>query len=271
VIDASYLAERFDGQPTAGPTRQPPPTFREASLGRPAPSYKATSEPVATVQKTKFVNHSLRYGPSNESSCYSNNFDGAYPSVEASTSSTNVDDAEIIDLVSSDDHSPQSALERARTAETKPAPARLKLKLTVKEPRLWHQACFSSSLDSQGSPYPSPYSSTDSSNNILAYHAAKAKKGTTLRPTLRAGHADRYTSVLEHDLATTKTRLAQANCRLKILKSIKKVNEALKVENETLKQRLCRLMAGQDEERAGEDFNHIAERASTDPTSIYFR
>lgn len=207
-----------------------------------------------------------------ERSRYSNNLDGAHPSCDVSASSTYGDEAEVLDLISSNDSSPGRLWDITRLTNHDCAPPEPKLKLRLKQPQLvqLHQPHYMSScLDAQGSPYPSPYTASEPPNSILAYDAARAKKGTPLQPTAQAGKEDKYTSVLEHDLAITKTRLAKANDRLKRLERVEKEKEAFKEENEKLRSRVDRLLARIGDEGEGRNHCEIADQAAADATSYF--
>lgn len=277
ALSSQYRAEGLNGPSRAGHLGWSAFTSEGASANGLLSRYILLPNQIIT-NYTKSLNHSLSHKlpiPLAEPSCYINNTDGAYPSSEVAASSTHGDEAEVIDLISSNDSSSQRLQSTATPATNESTPPRLKLKLRFKQPQQvqLHQPHFASSLDSQGTPYPSPYSSTEPLNNILAYHAAKAKKGTTLQPTAQVGKEDKYTSVLEHDLAIAKTRLAKANDRVMRMEVIEKENEVFRRENQDLKKRLAELIEGQEAEgRAeGEVINYcaIARQAAVDAMSTY--
>ncbi|KAK5074780.1 hypothetical protein LTS08_005651 [Lithohypha guttulata] len=81
---------------------------------------------------------------------------------------------------------------------------------------------------SDGNDYPSPYTATIP--NILACDAAGARKSLPRLPVVRKFKQDQYTSVLEHDLAVTKTKLAQAN--YKILEMERTQEELMRLKDE---------------------------------------
>lgn len=70
----------------------------------------------------------------------------------------------------------------------------------------------SSSQDAEGAYYPSPYSARLPS--ILEHDAAKPKRGLPRLSTAQVSREDKYNCTLEYELASTKTKLAQANHRI---------------------------------------------------------
>lgn len=274
TLGSRYQAEGLSGPSKAGPLGWAVSTSEGSGAVGLLPRYDDPTHASYTKSLNDSLNHMSRI-PLAEPSCYINNTDGAYTSRETAASSTHGDEDAIIDLISSNDSFPHIYRSTATPATNESTPQKLKLKLKFKRPlqAQLHQPHFASSLDSQGSPYPSPYASTESSNNILAYDAAKAKKGTTLQPTAQAGKEDKYTSVLEHDLTITKTRLAKANGRLMRMEAMEKENEVLRTENQDLEKRLAELVTGQESEgRAGGsaiNYCAIAEQAAVDAMSSY--
>jgi len=254
---SQYRAEGLGGPSRAGPLGWSVSTSEGASAGGLLSRYNLLPHPISASYTKSLNDDSPSHKsptPLAEPSCYINDTNGAYLSHEIAASSTHGDEAEVIGLISSNDSSPQSLRSTATPATNESTPPKLKLKLRFKQAQQvqLHQPRFACSLDSQGSPYPSPYSSTEPSNNILAYDAARAKKGTTLQPTAQVGKEDKYTSVLEHDLAITKTRLAKANDRLKRMDELERDKEVFRTENQDLKRRLAGMIKGQAAEGRAE-------------------
>jgi len=273
VSDAPCRAVGPSGPARAGPTGWSAYTSGSVSVDTVFSKYDILPEPTA-ASYTRWRNHASSHTSATllaERSRYSNNVDGAHPSCDVSASSTYGDEAEVLNLISSNDSSPRRLRHITSLTNHDSAPTELKRKLRLKQPQLvqLHQPHYMSCLDAQGSPYPSPYTASEPLNSILAYDAARAKKGTPLQPTAQAGKEDKYTSVLEHDLAITKTRLAKANDRLKRLERVEQEKEAFKEENEKLRSRVDRLMARIGGEGEGRHHCEIADQAAADATSYF--
>lgn len=89
-----------------------------------------------------------------------------------------------------------------------------RVRTPVVVPVLQTPPASSAALDTGGRPYTSPYDTYIPGRSILDYDVAKAKARTSLVPTELRTEAEKYHSVLEHDLSITSDRLAHANQKL---------------------------------------------------------
>lgn len=271
----AYEAEAAQGPPRAGPLGWTPSTSRGGSVESPSvPPKHSPGQVVANHDRSASRRPSPKHllsivePPSNIKT-----FDGAYPSSEAQAFSTHDDDPEVVDLISSPSQ-PATAITPASSSKASPTKITLKFKQPWVQSHVpqhsrpqsllqFRQPQAFSSLDADNNPYPSPY--TSAGPEILNYDVAKAKKGTPLRPVLQGSKEEKYTSVLEHDLAITKTRMAKVNLKLQKLEGVEKENEVLKKKLE----RLAWIERQGLRPEPGIDVYGIAERAATDATSSY--
>ena len=219
-----------------------PPLLKDGSIENPLSIYERSSGPTASNQ---LANHNTHHEPSTASqglNHYTHSSSRGYRLSEARALSKYGEAVEVTAFTSSSDSSPQRPRIEKPTSEAQSITPKLRIRFRHAYPYgSLPEPCSAFSYDSQGSPYPSPYTSAEPSINILAYDAAQAKKSAPLQPSTQSGKQDKYTSVLEHDLAITKTRLAKANHLLLQMQRVEMAYEALKRENESQKRRLERL------------------------------
>lgn len=256
-------AATLSRQPEAGYVEGTSPTPKAGGVDSPLSGYKRAPG-LLSIEYAPSANRSPGHAPlipPSEPSCYVDNLVGACPSSEAPAASTYSNEAEVVDLISSNGSSPQHLQPKTIPANSHTTPPKLTLKfkqpgLPPSPTRQLQQPYGAAALDSDGTPYPSPYCTVDPS--ILSYDAATPKKRLSSQPAIRLGKGERYTSVLEHELAITKTKLAKSNSTIVMMQREREISEkenhVLKKENEMLKKELGNSLRGQDHERSADEF-----------------
>ena len=125
--------------------------------------------------------------------------------VHTPSSDTQLHKPEIIDLLSSSPPPPSPPKFSAKVAAKTSQQSASNAAIIFQDPQA------ASSQDAEGNFYASPYSTIEPS--ILNYDAAKAPKGTSKLPTAQTLAVSKYTSVIEHELAITNTKMAQVHDR----------------------------------------------------------